>query len=371
MELFFDLVFVFAVTEVTAFTLDHLDWGGVARSTLVFWMIWWAWTQWTWALNPADTTHLVVRVATLFATAVAFLMAASVHAAFDEAASWFAATYVIVRVIGLLVYALVASESHDRLHAVAVFAFASVAGLVVVLIGAMASPEARPWWWLAAVLLDLGAAAVGGRQRGWDLHAGHFAERHGLFVIIALGESLIVVGLTVAGSEKNNDLLAVAIGAVAVVCLLWWTYFGWLHGALEVALHAAHDDAALARDAFSLIYFPLIGGVIGIAAGFEEMVHHPAERLDPVVLRVLAVGLLLFAGGAALAWFRVSSEVLVPRLLIATVTTIVLLLAGEAQPVALLTLVVIALVAIAVVEGARPSGATREPALTGDPDGGR
>ena len=128
-ELFFDLVFVFALTEVTALTLEHLDWQGAARSLLIFWMIWWAWTQWTWALNPSDTEHGLVLVTTLAATAVAFIMAASVSQAFsDDGGPWFAIPYVAVRASGMGILLLVASEHAEQLKAVRRFALASIPG---------------------------------------------------------------------------------------------------------------------------------------------------------------------------------------------------------------------------------------------------
>lgn len=239
-ELFFDLVFVFAVTEVTAMTLEHLDWEGVARSALIFWMIWWAWSQWTWALNPANAEHHVLRVGALVGTGIAFLMSASVGDAFgDDGGLWFAVPYVLVRLLGLGLYLLVAAESPERYSSLRMFALASLPGMVVVIAGGFADADVRGWWWLAAMVLDVGAAMVAGRAGGWGPNAAHFAERHGLFVIIALGESLIVVGLTVSDGERTGELLAVAIGAVTVGCLLWWSYFGWLKDDLEYFLERA------------------------------------------------------------------------------------------------------------------------------------
>ena len=253
-ELFFDLVFVFALTEVTALTLHHLDWEGAARSLLIFWMIWWAWTQWAWALNPADTDHGLIRLSTLIATAVAFIMAASVGQAFgDDGGLWFALPYVAVRSIGMGVYLIVAGQDEAQFAAVRRFTLASVPGLIVVIAGGFADGDVRAWFWLGAVLLDIAATGVAGSYGDWRLRADHFVERHGLFVIIALGESLIVVGVIVADADRTAELLRVAIGAVVVTCLLWWTYFGWLKDALELQLERepSADKGPFARDTFS------------------------------------------------------------------------------------------------------------------------
>ena len=150
---------MFALTEVTALTLEHLDWEGATRSLLIFWMIWWAWGQWTWALNPADTEHGLVRVSTLAATAVAFIMAASVGQAFGEDGGlWFAIPYVVVRAAGLGMFLLVASENGERLQGVVRFTLASIPGLVLVIIGGLVDSDMRAWFWLAVVLLDIGAS---------------------------------------------------------------------------------------------------------------------------------------------------------------------------------------------------------------------
>jgi low temperature requirement protein LtrA len=188
-ELFFDLVFVFAVTQITVSTAHDLTWGGVARSLLLFWLIWWAWTQFTWTLNPADTLHRTVRVITLLATAAAFVMAASVPRAFGDDPMWFAVPYVVVRMLGLWLQVQVDRERGvDDGSLILRWAVGSSVGLVLVLIGALADPPMRNWIWCAVIAADLLATSAAGRGKTWDLTPGHVSERHGLFVIIALGD---------------------------------------------------------------------------------------------------------------------------------------------------------------------------------------
>lgn len=355
-ELFFDLVFVFALTQVTRYTAEHLGVGGILRSILVFWLVWWAWTQFTWALNAADTDHHQVRLGTLISTGVAFVMAASVEQAFGSGgeALWFALPYVAVRLLGLGLYYRVADSPEQR-SAVLTFAFASLTGLAAVLAGALAPPSMRAWLWLGAIILDLGAAGLAGRRMGWNLHAEHFAERHGLIVIIALGESLIIAGAAVAADERTGGFVAVGATALAATCLLWWTYFGWVKDALEERLVCAPEgmQAPMARDAYSLWHFPLVGGIIAYAVGVEGILAHPDERVALGVAAALASGVLLFVLSTAGSLWRAAGKLLVRRVLIVVVTVaavMALALIEGASPVWLLVAVCLGLGVIVAVE---------------------
>lgn len=316
-ELFFDLVFVFAVTQITAFTAHHLTPDGVLQAILLFWLIWWAWTQFTWTLNPADTTHRAVRIVTLVATATAFVMATAVPGAFGDDGLWFAIPYVVVRVLGLGLQVRVDSESEGSDHAgLRRWVALSSIGLALVLLGAIASPDLRPFVWGLAIVADIFAAARAGSRETWELDPAHLAERHGLIVIIALGESVIVAGAGVIGEPRSPELVAAVGGALVVACLLWWTYFGWLKDAIEHAFAAADQRryGMLARDVYSLTHFPLIGGIIGFAAAVEEIVAHPADVASPAVVAALGVGIILFIGSSALAYRRVTGRLLMARI---------------------------------------------------------
>ena len=156
-ELFFDLVFVYAVTQTVSLAHEDLSWAGVGHAVVVFWLVWWAWTQYTWALNSADTTHPAVDAVMLVATAIAFLMAVTIPDAFGDAGGWFAATYIAVRVVGLGVYGRMAWDNVAKRTAVRRFAVLSVGGLAAVAGGGVVGGDARAWWWAAAVLLDVAA----------------------------------------------------------------------------------------------------------------------------------------------------------------------------------------------------------------------
>jgi low temperature requirement protein LtrA len=364
-ELFFDLVFVFAVTQLTIETAHHMSAEGVLRSMLVGWLIWWAWTQFTWTLNPADTTHDTVRVITLAATAAAFIMAASVPRAFGDEALWFALPYVVVRLLGLGLQVLVELERDGTDHgAVYSWAGASLVGLTLVLVGAFAEPGLRSVIWLGAIGTDFAAATIAGRRATWDLVPAHVTERHGLFVIIALGESLIVAGSAVAGAELTSDLVVSVGAAIVVACLLWWTYFGWLKDALEHRF-AASDPAhrgQLARDAFSFAHFPLIAGIVGYAVAVEETVVHPADPMSDPVLVALGAGVALFVASSALSLWRLGGPILLVRLVALGAMAVALVAAGllDPPPFVPLGVVAVVLLGIVVVEKLAPPEDGRE-----------
>jgi low temperature requirement protein LtrA len=358
-ELFFDLVFVFAVTQITAGTAHDLTPAGVLRSILVGWLIWWAWTQFTWTLNPADTTHGSVRVLTLTATAAAFVMAASVPRAFTDEAIWFALPYLAVRLLGLGLQVRVEMEREGADHgAVYRWAGASLVGLALVLVGALVDPGLRTVVWLAAIGADFAAATIAGRAATWDLNPAHLAERHGLFVIIALGESLIVAGAAVSAAKLTPGLVTAVGASIVVACLLWWTYFGWLKEALEhrFAMADPRGLGPLARDAFSFAHFPLIGGIVGFAVAVEETVVHPDDPMTGPVLAALGVGVALFVACSALSLRILGGPALVPRLVALVVMSVALVVIGavSAPPVVPLGIVAAALLAIVIVEAARP-----------------
>ena len=356
-ELFFDLVFVFAITQVVGLVHHNLTPAGIGKAVLVFWMIWWGWTQFTWALNPVNTEHATVRLWTLTATGIAFIMAINVGDAFGDGGLLFAGSYVVCRLIGLGIYYNAARGQPEFARAVRYFTLLSIGGLTMAVIGGFLAPEIRVWVWLAAVLLDMGAAFRGARAGGWNLYPGHFAERHGLFVIIALGESLVAAGIAATHQEMSTPLMMVALGAVAVTCLLWWSYFGWLMGSLEEALHKRQgaDQSKLARNAYSLLHFPLIGGIIAVAVGIEAMVAHPNEALEFRPLAAFAVGILLFVGAGAAAWKAAGGKILWRRMATIGAALGILFLLPAPRPMWVLGITSAALFGILLLEFGRCS----------------
>ncbi|MEZ6016308.1 MAG: low temperature requirement protein A [Planctomycetota bacterium] len=351
-ELFFDLVFVFSVTQVVGLLHGHITAQLVGQAVLVFWLVWWAWTQFTWALNAADATHTYIELAVLVATGVTFFMAVALPGAFSESALGFALAYTAVRAIGLGVYSWVAWVDDGQRSAVCRFTGASLLGLCAVLAGGMLGGAAQYWCWGLAVALDVLAALIGGRAEGWNLFPEHFVERHGLFVIIALGESMIVAANGVARGGWDNDVLVVASLAVATTCALWWTYFVRAKPALAHAMEHRQFAAqsTFARDAFSLMHFPMLLGVIAFAVAIEHMLAHPQAALHLETTAALALGVALFLGGMALALRRGTGAWPKARVALCLLSAAAILGLTGRPPVAALCAALVGTLALCVVE---------------------
>ena len=354
-ELFFDLVFVFAITKITHLTAKHLDMLHILQSAVIFWLIWWAWTQFTWTLNAANTSHPYVRMHTLIATGVAFIMATATDRAFDTGVMWFALPYIVIKAMGLVLHLMVTDTKDGQRAAVAGFASISLTGLLAALGGAFADPSVRIWWWLAAIVLDMIAGFIGGRSQGWRIKGKHFAERHGLIIIIALGESLIVAASAVAVEDMSADLIVAGGLAVVVTCLLWWSYFSWIREHMEHHLvrKTGPPKAQLGRDAYSFMHYLLVFGIIGIAIGFEKILGHPKDPLTFPVALALEGGIVLFIGFTAAAVWRSSRTILLPRIIILIISIAAFVPAIGHSPSIALGIAVISLLLIVVFEWAK------------------
>ena len=363
-ELFFDLVFVFGVTQLVGLLHHDLSWAGAGRSLLVFWMVWWAWTQFTWALNAANTNHPFVELGTLLATALAFFMAVSIPDAFGSGSLWFAITYVSVRLVGLTLYAVVALHHPSLRGAVRSFASLSVGGLACAIVGGYLGGTPQLWLWGLTIFLDFVAAVSAGDSEAWDLHVEHFAERHGLIVIIALGESLIVAAAGVVGTGFAGEILAVAVVAVLVTCALWWTYFPVAKPTMEKAVEAvdAERRSGMARDAYSFGHFPMLCGVVAYAVALEEALAHPTDALPATGRLAVALGLFLFLAGTAFGMWRTTGGVPWSRVLIAAATAAAVYGLAGVPPLLTLSTALAGIVTVAVLDEVRCKRLTAEAA---------
>jgi low temperature requirement protein LtrA len=349
-ELFFDLVFVYAVTQVTGVLAHDLSLLGVVKALAIFWLVWWAWTQFTWSLNQADTEHASVRLITLLATGIAFVMAMTVPI-IEEASGWlFPIAYVVVRAIGIGLQRKLAVGDESWSGAVRTWAITSSLGLLAVIAAVFVAPEYRFIALGVAALFDINAALRAGSGE-WRLFISHFSERHGLFVIIVLGESLIAAGLGASGQELTPGVVGVVVIAVVATGGLWWSYFGWAKDAIEVRFAAVTSGVGrFARDVYSFGHFPIIAGVIGFAVAIEETIALASDPLSPGVLMALVGGVSLFVGGTYLALWRAGTEPLVVRpIAIGALIVVSPLLSSVAAWQALLV-VAILVVALAIIE---------------------
>ena len=343
LELFFDLVFVFAFTQVVSLVVHDLTLAGVARGALLLGLMWWAWTNWTWTTNVVDLEPRVIRVAVLASMLGVFGMAFAVPTAFEGNSDWLAFGYVLVRVIAAVVFVLGTRHDPDELKAVVTYLPISLSATAIVLVGGLVGGGAAQWIWLAALSVELIATLSAG-QADWKVDAGHFAERHGLILIIALGEAIIAVGIALEGAKIGMSLAVLLAVGLAGVCAMWWAYFDRLQEVMESAMQLAdtHERGRLARDVYSWLHYPMVMGIIFYAVSLEEAFLHPDDPMEQVVavLFVAAVGLYLLA--QAIAVWRCWGTYLYERAIgVAMIALVVSVWDGAARDVVLVSTIIL------------------------------
>jgi low temperature requirement protein LtrA len=294
LELFFDLVFVFAITQVTGFLARDPTWGGLLRGLLILGALWWAWGAYAWLTNTLDPEEGAVRLAVFAAIAAMLVVSLAVPGAFGDDAVTFGVAYLVVRLLHLVLFAIAGRGDRDLLRAVIrLVPTATIAPALLVIAGFLDGPEQLALWGTALAIDYLGPL-VGG-MRGWRISPAHFVERFGLIIIIALGESIVAIGLGAAGLPLDPGVIAAALLGLTVVACLWWSYFDWVIFVAQAALAQATGAAraALARDVYSYLHLPMVAGIVLFAFGLETTLH---DLSDPLPI-VPAVGL---CGGIAL-----------------------------------------------------------------------
>jgi len=293
-ELFFDLVFVFGITQIAASIHGHLDWATLGKAAVVLLLLWWAWTQFTWAAGNADFDDVGPRVVMLAATATLFILATSVQGAFGADGEIFALSYFAVMTLWALFF-LALVWGTDELAGFLAYAPRVVIGSVLVLVGGFVADDIRIWFFAAAALVNI-VATVAADRNEYSIIASHFAERHGLFVIIVLGEALIAVGVSTVGGQSSLAFYVAGAAMLITVLAMWWSYFDWLFQVGEKALKSLSGIAQgqLARNAYSVAHYPLVAGVILFALGTEELLLHPDASLDTAARWAFIGGLILF-----------------------------------------------------------------------------
>jgi low temperature requirement protein LtrA len=353
LELFFDLVFVFAITQVTALILHDLSAGGIARGALVLGLVWWAWGGYAWLTNAVDTESAGVRVLFLGCTLASFFVALAVPRAFETDGVWFALPYLVLRVLHLGLYSWGLRADRDHQHAIVRLAPFFLVGPLIVLAGGFVEDEnVRTAIWVLGLAIDTGGALT---ASGFRVSASHFAERYALFVIIALGESIVAIG--VGAAQLGHDFtFAVAVTiAFAGVAALWWAYFDIIALAAERSLRLADEVTRprLARDVFSYFHYPAILGIILYAVAAETTVAHPEDPLSRPARATLGLGVALFLSSASLGRWRVLRKVAWERVIGAVVVVVVALAVSGLSAMWLVALVVGILVVVVTAEAMR------------------
>lgn len=347
-ELLWDLAFVYAVTQVTALLVHHLTWTGLFHGMVILALVWWAWSAFVWAANAQDEDSPTMQLALLASLVLIFIAGLAVPGAFGEEATLFAVTYSGVRLIHLALYVDASRRGNARWESIVGFGSATLAALVLLVVGSFFDTGVQAALWTAALAIDyagpawLTRAQLRGLQR---VAVAHFAERYGLFVIICLGESIVAIGLAANEREVTAELIAaVGFGLLATIGL-WRTYFGELAVNAEHRLRRNDGDIVLAAaDGYSYLHLLIVAGIVVFAVGVRVAIEDLGEPLSSAARLALCGGIALYLAGHAA--FRLRMVGGVNRFELAAIVLVMLIFALAASVAAWL---VVALVAAAVL----------------------
>ena len=307
-ELLWDLVFVFAITQVTALLAKDLSWAGFGRGMLVLALVWWAWAAFVWAANAQDTASPTLRLALLLAMVLVFVAGLALPHAFDDEAPVFAITYAAVRFLHLALYADASRRGNASWAAIAGFSVTVAIGMALLVVGAFLGGTAQIVLWVAAAAIDYAGPAWLTRERLRGLQhvaVAHFAERYSLFVLICLGESIVAIGLGASTETFDAELVAAVGLGLLITVALWWTYFDRFATLAEERLREHDDPVLAAADAYSYLHLVLVAGIIIFAVGVKLAVHDVREPLPDATRLALCGGVALYLGGHVAVRLRI------------------------------------------------------------------
>jgi low temperature requirement protein LtrA len=318
LELFFDLVFVLGFTQCTALMVVHPDWGGIGRGMLVLALLWWAWTGYAWLTSVIEPEEGAVRIAMFAAMAALLVVALSVPGAFADRALTFAIAYGVVRAGHIALFLLASRENPELRHSVISLAVSSAIGVGLLIGGSFLEAGGRAALWGVAILLDWGGPALFGVV-GWRLVPAHFAERNNLVIILALGESIVTLGIG-AETDLTTGVIVAAVLGIGLAAALWWIYFDVVSLVTAARLARAAEGRernALARDSYSYLHFPMVAGIVLAALGLEETLAHVDESLGGVHAFALLGGVAVYLLAHVALRLRNARTINVQRLVLA------------------------------------------------------
>jgi low temperature requirement protein LtrA len=359
LELFYDLVFVFAITQVSHFLLEHLTWEGAGQATLVLLVVWWSWNYTTWVTNELDPEAIAVRLLLIGLMLASFLMAIAIPEAFGDRALLFAGAYVVIQVgrHTFLTFAAAGPGTIERERSGRILIWFLVAA-VFWIAGGIADGPLRTVLWLIGLAIDYAGPLctfwVPGMKRvpmsAWELETSHFAERFQLFVILALGESIVVTGATTAGDDLDAARLASFAVAFLGTAAMWWLYFDYAAAIAQRRLELATNRTQMARDAYTYLHVVMVAGVIVAAVGDEVVIAHPDEALHGAELVVVWAGPAIYLLAQALFRLRMAGTLSTKRLGGAVACVLLGLVGGSFAALVLAALLVAVLVAVIAAE---------------------
>jgi low temperature requirement protein LtrA len=375
LELFFDLVFVFAFTQVTAFMADDLGWRGVLRGLVLFALLWFVWCSYTWLGNQARADEGVVRLAMIVAMGATFLVALAIPEAWGDEGGGISAPVVLavalaaVRIVHLGVYAIAALGDAGLRSQLVRTALPVGTAVTLLVVGAVIGGPAQTVLWAIALVVDYTGVYASGTD--WRLPApGHFAERYGLIVLIALGESIIAVGVGVADLPLTVPTIAAAVLGLLVSVALWWAYFDVVAPVAEQQLRRREgaERVRLARDSYTYLHFPMVAGVIYLALGVKKVAeyvgdesHHSlTDPLPATALWALYAGVVAYLVAHLGFRLRNVGSINRPRAVVAAVLLLAPLAVQTLPALAALAVLAAVLVALIVFEVVRYADARAE-----------
>jgi low temperature requirement protein LtrA len=351
LELFFDLVFVLAITQCTALMAHHPTWSGLAQGLLVLGMLWWAWTGYAWLTSVLDPEEGAVRLVMFGAMGALLLVSLCVPEAFGSLALAFALTYGVVRTAHIALFMLASPEDDALRHSVLGLAASTTIAVSLLAAASLFDGLAQGALWALALLLDMAGPYFFGSE-GWKLVPGHFAERHGLIVIIALGESIVAIGVG-ASHQLTFGIATAAVLGVGLTAAMWWVYFDIV--ALVSARRLAQTEEGrerneMARDSYSYIHLVMVAGIVLVALGLKTTIGHFDDHLQTVPAFALLGGVAVYLLGLVAFRYRHVRSINRQRLLLAIVLLLLVPVATELPAVAALAIANVLIWAMIVYE---------------------
>jgi low temperature requirement protein LtrA len=311
-ELLWDLVFVFSVTQVTTLVARDLTWAGFGHGLIVLALVWWAWSAFVWAANAEDEESRTLRAILLLGMLLVFIAGLALPSAFSGKATLFAVSYAAVRFLHLGMYAHAARAGSASWSAIGSFAVTVGIGMALIVIGSFLPHGWQVATWTIALLIDYAGPAWLTRERLRGLQQvaiAHFAERYGLFVIICLGESIVAIGLSADSQRIDTRLVAAVALGLAMTVGLWWTYFDRFADRAEERLRSQEDVVLAAADSYSYIHLAIVAGIIVFAVGMKVAIHDVSGDLPDAARLALCGGLALYFAGNAMFRLRLVGAV--------------------------------------------------------------
>ena len=361
-ELFFDLVYVFAFTQVSRLMAESHSALGILQALILLSLMWWTWVGFSWISNQASADQPFLRTVMTLAMIAVFIAALTIPEAYDDLdGGWngplvFAGAYAAVRIIHISLYLVVARGDSAVRRQLLIFMAAMIPAVSLIFIGAAIGGDAQLWVWLGAMIYELVATRVGSAiGQGWRLpSAEHWAERHGLVVILALGESIVAIGVGVAREPIDLQIMLGSAASVVISVLLWWSYFARLAAYGEHALSRRDGPARaiLGADAYSYAHFVIIAGIIVTALGIEEAMKHidEAEPFGWFGAIALGAGIAMFAAGTVVFALLVGLRRPIMRAVEAVMLIAAIPLLAAVPPLAALVIAVSLTGIVAIIE---------------------